>query len=74
MLMKLSAVLNTPVGMLVGWLLPACCGIAVHQPARRLEIQHEDLRLSSEVCTHWPSPDTSRSSSAVMMPSAQVPP
>ena len=26
---------------------------------------------SSEVCTHWPSPETSRSSSAVRMPSAQ---
>src|SRR6202012_5528184 len=26
---------------------------------------------SSEVCTHWPSPETSRSSSAVRMPMAQ---
>ena len=42
------------------------------QPARRLEVEHEDLRLQQrrvEMC--WPFFDVSRSSSAVRMPSAQ---
>ena len=46
MLMWPSAVLKTPVGMLVGWLLPACPGTSpAIEPARGLEVEHEDLRL-----------------------------
>jgi hypothetical protein len=41
MLMQPSEVLNSP----VGWLLPACSATSFfHQPARGLEIQHEDMR------------------------------
>ena len=45
MLICPSEVANTPVGMLVGWLLPACPGTScADRPARRLEVQHGDLR------------------------------
>ena len=45
MLIWPSRVRNTPVGMLVGWSLPACSGTSLRdQPARRLEIEHRDLR------------------------------
>ena len=69
MLMWPSRVLKTPVGMLVGWLLPACAGTSpVDQPARSLEVEHEDLRLQQRGGDLWPLPDCSRSSSATRMP------
>ena len=46
MLIAPSEVVNTPVGIDVGWSLPACPGIfAVDQPARRLEVEEEHLGL-----------------------------
>jgi len=72
MLMWPSAVLNTPVGIAVGWLLPACSGTSwlTSQRAAWKSVSAIKAR-SSEVCTHCPSPVCSRSSSASTMPNAQ---
>ena len=71
-LMWPSSVLYAEVGMLVGWSLPTCGGTSPFiSVARGLEVeQRRCRRCRSELCTHWPLPETSRSSSAVMMPSA----
>ena len=69
MLMKPSAVSNTPVGMLVGWLFPACGGTSpatVQRAAWKSSIAI--CASSSDECTQRPSPVCSRSSSAMKMP------
>ncbi len=71
MLMWPSAVGNTPVGMLVGWLLPACLGTSWSTSQRvAWKSSMNTCACSSELWIHWPSPDTSRSSSATMTPCA----
>ena len=65
MLMWPSLVWKTPVGMPVGWSLPAC--FATSPSISQREAWKSSMKIcasSSEVCTHWPSPDCSRSSSA----------
>ena len=58
--------------MLVGWLLPACFGTSFSISQRAAwKSSMKICACSSEVCTHWPSPETSRSNSAVRMPRAQ---
>jgi hypothetical protein len=72
MLMWPSLVLNTPVGIEVGWSLPACFGTS--WPISQRAAWKSSMKIcacSSEVCTHWPSPERSRSSSAIRMPCAQ---
>ena len=67
-----SRVLNTPVGMLVGWSLPACGGTSRSLSQR--DAWKSSMKIwacRSEVATSWPLPDCSRSSRATRMPSAQ---
>ena len=67
-----SLVRKTPVGMLVGWSLPACSGTsrAISQRAA-WKSSIAICAARSELSTHWPWPDTSRSKSATRMPIAQ---
>ena len=62
MLICPSRVRKTPVGMLVGWSLPACSGTscAISQRAA-WKSSIAICAASSELSTHWPWPDTSRS-------------
>ena len=62
MLIWPSRVRNTPVGMLVGWSLPACSGTsrAISQRAA-WKSSIAICAASSELSTHWPWPETSRS-------------
>ena len=56
--------------MLVGWKLPACVAtLAVDQDQREVwkSIMYT-IASSSDVCSHWPLPEFSRSSSATRMP------
>src|SRR6185503_6860718 len=65
MLMCPSAVGNTPVGIDVGWSLPAwpgTCRATVQRAAWKSSMEICDC--SSEVCTHWASPEISRARSA----------
>ena len=67
-----SAVLKTPVGIAVGWSLPACGGISLPMSQREAwKSSIVTIACSSEVCTHWPFPERSRSSSATRMPWAR---
>ena len=55
MLMCPSVVLNTPVGMLVGWLLPACFGTSPSISQRApWKSSMKICACSSEVATCWP--------------------
>ena len=66
MLICPSAVGNSPVGMPVGWSLPAC--FATSPAISQREAWKSSMKIcasSSEVCTHCPSPDCSRSISAI---------
>ena len=68
-LMYPSAVSNTPVGMLVGWLFPAWGGTSpaiVQRAAWKSSIAI--CASSRDECTQRPSPVSSRSSSATKMP------
>ena len=72
MLMWPSRVLNTPVGMPVGWSLPAWGGISFAMSQRAAwKSSMVIIACSSEVCTHWPRPERSRSSSATRTPWAR---
>ncbi len=72
MLMWPSAVLNTPVGMPVGWSLPACGGISLPMSQRDAwKSSIVTIASSSDVCTHCPFPDFVRSYSATRMPCAR---
>ena len=67
-----SEVRNSPVGMVVGWSLPACFGTSpfmVQRVAWKSIIA--TMASSRETCTQRPLPVLSRSSSAVRMPMAQ---
>ncbi len=71
MLMWPSAVSKTPVGMLVGWSLPACLGTSPSISQRAAwKSSMAICACSSDECTHCPSPDCSRSSRATRMPLA----
>ena len=71
MLMCPSAVGKTPVGMLVGWSLPACGATSPAISQRAAWKSSIWIWASSrEVCTHWPSPERSRSNSASRTPCA----
>src|SRR5882672_8396383 len=57
--------------MLVGWSLPACPGaLPVCRKRAAWKSRIATCDISRFDCTHWPSPDFSRSRSAVMIPSA----
>ena len=45
-----------------------------HGPARCLKSSKKIMASSKDACTHWPSPDVSRSNNAVKMPLAQSSP
>ena len=67
-----SDVLNTPVGMLVGWSLPACGGMAPSISQRAAwKSSMVTMASSRDVCTHCPLPERSRSMSAQRMPCAR---
>ena len=57
--------------MLVGWSLPTC-GATSRSFRKRAAWKSSSVipACRSEDCTHWPLPERSRSSSAVMMPRA----
>ena len=67
-----SEVLNTPVGMPVGWSLPACGGMVPSMSQRAAwKSSMVTMASRSEVCTHWPLPERSRSMSAPRTPWAR---
>ena len=71
MLICPSLVGNTPVGMPVGWSLPACPATSPAISQREAwKSSMKTCASSSDVCTQRPSPVRSRSKSAIMMPSA----
>src|SRR5919202_848938 len=61
-----------PIGALVGWLLPTCSGrsLAIVQRAA-WKSSKKIIASSRDACTHWPTPEVSRSNKAVKMPLAQ---
>ncbi len=72
MLMWPSLVSNTPVGMPVGWLLPAWGATSFAMSQREAwKSSMESCASSSEVCTHFPCPVVSRSIRATRMPWAR---